>query len=60
MKRPARPPTYIPPRRTIVLPPADYQPSKAEMEEEIDMPGMDDEEIRRTFFRPFKFVRKSK
>ena len=60
MKRPTRLPADIPPPRTITLPPADYQPSKAEMEEEIDMPGMDDEQIRRTFFRPFKFVREPK
>ena len=59
MKRTARPPAYIPEPRTVTLPPKDYQPSKAELEEEIDMPGMSDEEIRRTFFRPFKIVRES-
>ena len=59
MKRTNQPAAHIPEPRTIPLPPSDYQPSKAEMEEEFDMPGMSDEEIRRTFFRPFKFVRES-
>ena len=53
-----RPPADVPPPRTVTLPPSDYQPSKAEMEEEIDMPDMDDDQIRETFFRPFKFARK--
>ena len=60
MKRATRPPTYIPEPRTVALPPNDYQPSKAELEEEIDMPGMSDEELRRSFFRPVKFVRETK
>ena len=59
MKRPARPPQYIPEPKTLTLPPKDYQPTKAELEEEFDMPGMTDEEIQRTFFRPFKIVRDS-
>ena len=60
MKRANRPPTYIPMPRTVRLPPKDYQPSKAELEEESDMPGMSDDELRRTFFRPFDFVRDDK
>ena len=40
--------------RTITLPSRDYQPSKAELEEEIDMPGADAETIRRAFFQPVK------
>ncbi len=44
----------------MVLPPKDYQPSKAEMDVGIDMPGMSDEQVRETFFRPFNFVRESK
>ena len=59
MKRPTRPPAYIPEPRTVVLPPKDYQPSKAELEEEFDMPGMSDEELRRTFFRPIRVVRQA-
>ena len=31
-----------------------YQPSKAEMEEEFDMPGADMETLRRAFFKPRK------
>ncbi len=31
-----------------------YQPSKAEKEVEIDMPGMNEEELRVVFMRPFK------
>ena len=55
-----RPPADVPPPQTVTLPPSGYQPSKAEMEEEIDMPDMDDDQIRETFFRQFKFTRKSK
>ena len=47
----------IPEPRSLKLAPTDYQPSKAELEEEIDMPGMTMEEIRHTFRRPFKIVR---
>lgn len=43
--------------RTLPLPPPGYQPSKAELEEEIDMPGLSDQEMRETFFRPFRIVR---
>ena len=59
MKRTARPPADIPEPRTVVLPPQDYQPSKAELEEECDMPGMSDEELRRAFFRPIRVVRQT-
>ena len=44
--------------REIVLPPSDYQPTKAELEQEFDMPGADMETIRRAFFRPTKIVRR--
>ncbi|MXY32752.1 MAG: hypothetical protein F4Y60_01410 [Boseongicola sp. SB0664_bin_43] len=36
----------------ITLKPSSYQPSAADMEEEIDMPGMSLDEIRSTSFRP--------
>lgn len=39
-------------KRTITLPSRDYQPTKAELEEEFDMPGADDETIRKAFFQP--------
>ena len=55
-----RAPARIPEQKTMVLPPKDYQPSKAEMDDGIDMPGMSDEQVRETFFRPFTFVRESK
>jgi len=32
---------------------SDYQPSKAEMEEEIDMPSWSRDQVRATFMRPF-------
>ncbi len=44
----------IPEPRTITLKDRRYQPSKAELNEEIDMPGMSEDELRDTFFRPFK------
>ena len=42
--------------REIDMPPRDYQPSKAEREEECDMPGADLETVRRAFFRRVKVV----
>ena len=41
-----------PPSPIVKPKPSDYQPSKAETEEEIDMPGADLETVRRAFFRP--------
>lgn len=45
---------FIPQRaaREITLPPRSYQPSRAELREEIDMPEADAETIRNAFFRP--------
>ena len=37
----------------IDLTPSSYQPSKAEMEEEINMPGRSLDQVRDTFVRPF-------
>lgn len=37
----------------INLKPSSYQPSKAEIEEEIDMPGGSLDQVRDTFMRPF-------
>ena len=36
---------------TLTLPPDDYQPRKAAMEQEFDMPGTSEETVRRAFFR---------
>ena len=57
-----RAPQPIPEPATLELPPTDYQPSKAELEEEeeFDMPGMSMEKVRETFRRPFRIVRQSK
>ena len=44
--------------REIEIPPDDYEPTKAELEEEFDMPGADMETVRRAFFRPTKIVRR--
>ena len=60
MKRTDRPAQQIPRPRQITLPPKDYQPSKANMEEEIDMPGLSDKQVRKTFCRPFNVIRESK
>ena len=42
----------LPKARTITLPDQDYQPPKAERENECDMPGASLKTIRRAFFRP--------
>ena len=49
-----RHPAHIPEQLPLDLKPCDYQPSKAEMEEEIDMPGLSLDQIRKAFFRPFR------
>ena len=41
-KRTDHPPAYVPPPRDIPLPPNEFQPSKADMNAEIDMPGISD------------------
>ena len=38
----------------ITLPPRGYQPTKAEKEQEFDMPGADIRIVRRAFFRRIK------
>ena len=37
---------------TIIMPPRDYQPSKAEKEQVVDMPGASLKTVREAFFRP--------
>lgn len=34
--------------------PSNYQPSRAELREEMDMPKMSLAKVRRAFFRPFR------
>ena len=46
-----RHPKDIPEEREITLPPRDYQPTKAETEQEYDMPGADIVTVRNAFFR---------
>lgn len=52
-----RAPRHIPDPKKVTLPPTDYQPSKAEFEEEIDIPSMSVKRMHEAFFRPFQFVR---
>ena len=51
-----RAPAKLPKARGIDFPPRDHQPSKAELEEEYDMPKAKPSTLRRAFFRPF-FIR---
>lgn len=46
--------------RDLKLKPSDYQPTRTELREEHDMPGMPDKKIRDSFFRPFNIVKKGK
>ncbi len=57
IKRTSKKVNHVPEPRNLRMPPSDYQPSKADMEVESDMPTMSDDELRRAFFRPFRFVR---
>ena len=45
-------------RPVIELAPSEYQPSKAELEEEIPLPGASLAQVRRAFLRPFKILRR--
>ena len=53
MTTPPKPrrPKNIPEEREITLPPRDYQPTKAESDQEYDMPGADIVTVRRAFFQ---------
>ena len=46
--------------KIITLPPQSYQPTKAQMEEEYDMPGASLGKLQRAFFRPVKVLREKK
>ena len=44
---------------TITLPGNDYQPSKAEIERESDIPGASMRKVRSAFFRPINIKREA-
>ncbi len=44
----------LPKPTSIELKSSQYYPKKAEKEVETDMPGMTDDQLRDTFFKPFK------
>lgn len=51
--------TDVPEKPEARIKPRDYQPSKAELEEEYDMPGASMEMLREAFFKPLKTEEKS-
>ena len=53
-----RKPKSIPDARSVIVKPSSYQPSRAELNEEMDMPKMSLAKVRRAFFRPFRFESK--
>ena len=56
MKKPT--PKRIPAARTMPVKPSTYQPSRAELREERDMPKLSLKRARSAFFRPFRFETK--
>ena len=46
----------IPEPRPVAMKLNDYQPSKAELEETFDMPGLSESEAIEAFFRPIRPV----
>lgn len=44
----------LPEPREVDMQPSDYQPNRAEIDEEIDMPEADLETVRSAFFRPIR------
>ncbi len=46
--------TPIPNPKPLTDKDSQYQPSKAGLEEEFDMPAMSEEELREAFMRPFE------
>lgn len=47
----------IPSATEIDVAPTGYQPSKAQLEEEVTMPNLSLEQVRAAFMRPFRLVR---
>ena len=56
MKREIPEPQAIPEPRPVKMKPTDHQPSKAEMEETFDMPGLSESEAFEAFFQPIRPV----
>ena len=50
----------LPESRTITLPDQSYQPTKAELEKEYDMPGASLQTVRSAFFRPVNIRRQGR
>ena len=48
----------VPEPRVLPMPPEGHQPSKAELEEVVDMPKLTEGRLRKAFLRPFRFERK--
>ena len=48
-------PKCIPAPRTMPVKPSSYQPSRAELREEVDMPKLSIKRARQAFFSPFRF-----
>ncbi len=44
--------------KNLVIKSSDYQPTRKELDEKQDMPGMSDKQVRDSFFRPFNFIKK--
>ena len=55
MKRKRRP-ANIPEPIRMSIPKRDYQPNKAELEAEVDMPHLSLNRAKEAFFRPSRFV----
>lgn len=54
-KKTTRKPKTLPKPRTMRIKPRDYQPSAAELREEMDMPRLSLKRAREAFGRPFRF-----
>lgn len=50
------PPHPLPEPRDMIVQDGKYQPSRNELREDMDMPGLTQEQVRRAFARPFRFV----
>ena len=57
--KPDRKPEQTSEPAVVEIKPHDYQPSKAELEEEINMPGMSLDEVRKAFLGSVKIVKTS-
>ena len=53
-RKPPRSPQTIPQHRAMKIPRSDYQPSRAELREETEMPKLSLKQARSAFMRPFR------